>query len=73
MQKFRQKLNELSKVEKILLRLAYPILLYIILHFSLFQFYPREEKTFQFIFIIIWAFLEWYFFLSYNMKKHREE
>lgn len=73
MQNFRQKINELPKVQKIIIRLIYPILMYIVLHFLLFRFYPREKETFQFVFIIIWAFVEWYFFLSFNMRKHRDE
>jgi hypothetical protein len=72
MQEFRKKLNELSKIKKIIIRLVYPILLYTIIHFLIIQQYPKQEQTIQFIFILVWAALEWYFFLSYNMKKHRD-
>lgn len=73
MQEFRKKLNELSKIKKILIRLVYPILLYTIIHFLVIQHYPRQEQTIQLVFIFIWAALEWYFFLAVNMKKHRDQ
>lgn len=60
----RNSVDKLSVGMKFLLRIAYPILTYIIFYFVLHYFFHIGLKTTQLIFIIFWAVVEWQIFLK---------
>ena len=71
MHKFREKINNRSKGAKVFIRILYPILLYTLVHFFIIENFRVEERIVQFIFILVWGALEWYFFLSYNYQNKK--
>lgn len=72
MHKFREKLNNIPKAGKVFIRIFYPIVLYILIHFLIIQNFRIEERTVQFVFVLLWGALEWYFFLSYNYQQKKK-
>ena len=64
MQKIRTKINNLPKALQFLIRIVYPILLYVLIHFTVIIKIDINLKLIQGIFMLIWAALEYYFFFS---------
>lgn len=64
----RYKLNSSNGGLKFILRILYPIILYTLLHLTVIRHNLIEPKLIQGLFILIWAALEWYFFLSVKKK-----
>ncbi len=64
MQKIRTKINNLPKAHQFLIRIVYPILIYVFIHFTVIIKIDINLKLIQGIFILIWAALEYYFFFS---------
>lgn len=64
MKNLRTKLNNLPKVQKVIFRIAYPIIIYTILYLFFVKQLEVKSETIQLIFILLWAVLEWYLFLA---------
>lgn len=62
--KIREKVSKLKGSTKFLVRLIYPILLFLIMHFLFVYGMNAKSSTVQLIFILLWAFLEWTIFLK---------
>lgn len=62
--RLRNKIKGLSEVSKFVVRLLYPILLYVLFHFTIHVLIGLELRLTQFVFILLWGLIEWQLFLK---------
>ena len=60
----RLKIRKLNPQLKFLLRIVYPVSLYLLFYWIFVYLLKSSVQPVQLIFILLWAFLEWKFFLS---------
>ena len=63
-EELRNRIDNLSKGAKFIVRLIYPILLYLLFHFIMHSTIGLDLQVTQFIFIILWGIVEWQLFLK---------
>ncbi|MCC5923961.1 MAG: hypothetical protein JJT77_09250 [Crocinitomicaceae bacterium] len=65
------KINELNGVTKFIVRIIYPILLFIVLYMLGTMVLNITISVVQVIFILVWAYLEWRVFFSHKYRKNK--
>lgn len=60
----RKKIDSLHPAVKFIIRLIYPIGLYVIFHFGIHTALGMELRMMQFAFLLIWGVIEWQLFLK---------
>jgi hypothetical protein len=63
-EELREKLNTLNPTLRFIIRLLYPITGYILFHFILYATLNLDLGITQFLFLILWGFVEWKLFLK---------
>lgn len=62
--KFRDKVKSLQPGMRSLLRIAYPILLYTLMHFVAVAAGQKEMRPLQLVFLLLWGAIEYLVFLT---------
>jgi hypothetical protein len=63
-EKLRRKINNSNPALRFIIRLLYPISLYVIFHLLFYNALGLDLRMIQFVFLIIWGGLEWQLFLK---------
>jgi len=68
LESLRQKISKLSLGLKFIIRVTYPVLLYILFYFLLHKTFRTQLQTTQLLFIFLWTIIEWQVFFKKPSK-----
>jgi len=69
LEKLRVKISKMPLGVKFIVRIVYPVLLYLIFFFLFHKNMRIELQTIQFVFIILWLLIEWKVFFKKPAEK----